>query len=109
MSLSFVPRCDANTFYHIVSPSLVDLSSNFIPVDDEEEDEDTYDDIEGVANETPTRPTLASRGGGVGRGQEIEEEDDEEEDIYEELPGMVGHTLAQINKQRSDAHTHNPS
>uniref|UniRef100_A0A3Q4NA50 Src kinase-associated phosphoprotein 1 n=2 Tax=Pseudocrenilabrinae TaxID=318546 RepID=A0A3Q4NA50_NEOBR len=62
------------------------LSSNFIPVDDEEEDEDTYDDIEGVANETPTRPTLASRGGGVGRGQEIEEEDDEEEDIYEELP-----------------------
>lgn len=67
---------------------LRDLSSNFIPVDDEEEDEDTYDDIEGVANETPTRPALASRGGGVGRGQEIEEEDDEEEDIYEELPGM---------------------
>lgn len=91
MSLSFVPRCDANTFYHIVSPSLVDLSSNFIPVDDEEEeeeDEDTYDDIEGVVNETPTRPTPASRGGGVARGQEIGEEDDEEEDIYEELPGM---------------------
>ncbi|XP_063338238.1 src kinase-associated phosphoprotein 1 [Pelmatolapia mariae] len=66
---------------------LRDLSSNFIPVDDEEEeDEDTYDDIEGVANETQTRPTPASRGGGVGRGQEIEEEDDEEEDIYEELP-----------------------
>ncbi|XP_041829361.1 src kinase-associated phosphoprotein 1 isoform X2 [Melanotaenia boesemani] len=73
---------------------LRDLSSNVIPVDDDEyeEEEETYDDIEGVINSNPP-PRLAqasqsrqgSKQGGDG-GQEAEEVEDEDEDIYEVLP-----------------------
>uniref|UniRef100_A0A3Q0S6I9 Src kinase-associated phosphoprotein 1 n=1 Tax=Amphilophus citrinellus TaxID=61819 RepID=A0A3Q0S6I9_AMPCI len=58
------------------------LSSSFIPVDDEEEEEyeDTYDDIDGVGTDLQPRPTRASmERGGVG-------EEDDDEDIYEVLP-----------------------
>lgn len=57
---------------------LRDLSSSFIPVDDEEEEEeyeDTYDDIDGVGTDLQPRT----------RGREDEAEDDDE-DIYEVLP-----------------------
>ncbi|XP_060884668.1 src kinase-associated phosphoprotein 1 [Labrus mixtus] len=55
---------------------LRDLSSSFIPVDDEEdeEEEETYDDIEGLAQ--------ASHQGGGHEAGEVEED----EDIYEVLP-----------------------
>ncbi|XP_013870208.1 src kinase-associated phosphoprotein 1 [Austrofundulus limnaeus] len=65
---------------------LRDLSSNVIPVDDDEDEEETYDDIEGLANSTPPRLPKAShisRGGG---GQEMMEADEDGDDIYEELP-----------------------
>lgn len=84
---------DANAAHHVVSPSLVDLSSNFIPCDDEEEaeeEEETYDDIEGVSDpplpRLSTGPVLSSgKRGGVPETWEDEEEEDD--DIYEVLPG----------------------
>ncbi|XP_022050253.2 src kinase-associated phosphoprotein 1 [Acanthochromis polyacanthus] len=69
---------------------LTDLSSSFIPFDDEEEEEEeeTYDDIEGVAGSPAPRPAQASqsRGGGQEAGEVGEEEEEDDEDIYEELP-----------------------
>lgn len=67
------------------SPCLIDLSSNVIPVDDDE-DEETYDDIEGlVTSALPMLPNASqiSRGGG----HEALEAEEDGEDIYEELPG----------------------
>ncbi|XP_056627938.1 src kinase-associated phosphoprotein 1 [Triplophysa dalaica] len=85
---------------------LKDLSSNFIPVDDDEEEEveeveETYDDIERATTPPPTRPGPAPASmttpskrqplqssreewEDIGRIQEID--DEEEEDIYEVLP-----------------------
>ncbi|XP_035520674.1 src kinase-associated phosphoprotein 1 [Morone saxatilis] len=68
---------------------LKDLSSTDIPVDDDEEDEEeTYDDIEGVTGPPQLRPGVAQASHGVGKGggREIGEVDDEDEDIYEVLP-----------------------
>lgn len=64
---------------------LRDLSSSFIPFDEDEEgEEDTYDDIEGL-----TGPAVAARApprATQGGGQETGEVDDDDEDIYEVLP-----------------------
>lgn len=84
-----------------------DLSSNFIPVDDDEEEEveeveETYDDIERATTPPPSRPGPApasmptpskrqplqsSREEWEDRGRIQEIDDEEEEDIYEVLPG----------------------
>lgn len=74
-------------FYN-VSPFLIDLSSNVIPVDDDEY-EDEYDDIEGLAS-PPLPPSVAqvSQVSKQIRRQEKHEPDEDEDDIYEELPGM---------------------
>lgn len=71
-------------------PSLLDLSSTVIPVDDEEEEEEeTYDDIEGASG--PPLPqsgtSLASLSGMWGGGNDAGAVDEENEDIYEVLPG----------------------
>ncbi|XP_062270171.1 src kinase-associated phosphoprotein 1 [Platichthys flesus] len=67
---------------------LRDLSSNFIPFDEEEEDEEPYDDIDGVTLPPPPRPGAAhaSRNAALGAGRETGEVDEEDEDIYEVLP-----------------------
>ncbi|KAI7796628.1 src kinase-associated phosphoprotein 1 [Triplophysa rosa] len=85
---------------------LKDLSSNFIPVDDDEEEEveeveETYDDIERATTPPPSRPGPApasvptpskrqppqsSREEWEDRGRIQEDDDEEEEDIYEVLP-----------------------
>ncbi|KAM9425601.1 src kinase-associated phosphoprotein 1 [Pholidichthys leucotaenia] len=65
---------------------LKDITSNFIPVDDgeEEEEEEPYDDIEGLASTSPLRPAQAHREGRQEM-DEVEEEEDHD-DIYEMLP-----------------------
>lgn len=68
-------------------PFLIDLSSNVIPVDEEEDEEETYDDVEGLVNSTPPRLPKASHVRGGGGGQETMEADEDGDDIYEELPG----------------------
>uniref|UniRef100_A0A8P4G692 Src kinase-associated phosphoprotein 1 n=1 Tax=Dicentrarchus labrax TaxID=13489 RepID=A0A8P4G692_DICLA len=68
---------------------LKDLSSTDIPVDDDEEDEEEpYDDIEGVTGSSQLRPGVAqaSHGDRKGGGREMGEVDSEDEDIYEVLP-----------------------
>ncbi|GLD75375.1 src kinase-associated phosphoprotein 1, partial [Lates japonicus] len=68
---------------------LKDLSSSFIPCDDEEEEEEeTYDDIEGVTGPPPPGPGAgqASQGTKHRGEQEMGEVDEEDEDIYEVLP-----------------------
>ncbi|KAM6964500.1 src kinase-associated phosphoprotein 1 [Tautogolabrus adspersus] len=69
---------------------LRDLSSSFIPVDDdEEEEEETYDDIEGLASPPAPGPGAAHashQSGKQGGRQETGEVDEEDEDIYEVLP-----------------------
>uniref|UniRef100_M4AH11 Src kinase-associated phosphoprotein 1 n=1 Tax=Xiphophorus maculatus TaxID=8083 RepID=M4AH11_XIPMA len=62
------------------------LSSNVIPVDDDEY-EDEYDDIEGLAS-PPLPPSVAqvSQVNKQIRRQEKHEPDEDEDDIYEELP-----------------------
>ena len=71
------------------SPSLIDLSSTFIPFEDEEEEEGPYDDIEGVTHLPPPGPgpAQASRNLRPGGGREAGEVYEEDEDIYEVLPG----------------------
>ncbi|XP_037547183.1 src kinase-associated phosphoprotein 1 [Nematolebias whitei] len=65
---------------------LRDLSSNFIPVDDEE-DEETYDDIEGLVTSTlPMLPKASQISRGGGGGHEALEAEEDGDDIYEELP-----------------------
>lgn len=85
----------ANSGDRVVSLSLIDLSSSFIPFDDEEEEEEeTYDDIDGV-NAPPSPQAGTARVSQTGRGewrssqggQETGEVDEEDEDIYEVLPG----------------------
>uniref|UniRef100_A0A8C6LTA6 Src kinase-associated phosphoprotein 1 n=1 Tax=Nothobranchius furzeri TaxID=105023 RepID=A0A8C6LTA6_NOTFU len=65
---------------------LRDLSSSVIPVDEDEEEE-TYDDIEGLVNSPPSRlpkaPLIIRPGGG-----QLDEAEEDGEDIYEALPGM---------------------
>lgn len=106
----------ANAAHHVASPSLVDLSSNFIPVDDEEEEEEeTYDDIEGVSGPPPPLPGAAQASHSARhRGGPETGEVDEEDDIYEVLPGMRmwlpriaethEHPPTQINTQKGCAH-----
>nr|XP_019962125.1 PREDICTED: src kinase-associated phosphoprotein 1 [Paralichthys olivaceus] len=70
---------------------LRDLNSNFIPFDDDEEEEieeETYDDIEGVKDTPPPGPGAARafRNAKQGGEQETGEVDEEDEDIYEVLP-----------------------
>ncbi|KAF7664975.1 hypothetical protein LDENG_00158930 [Lucifuga dentata] len=76
---------------------LRDLSSSFIPFDDDEEEqegeEETYDDIEELANPTPpwsgtAQASQSGKGGWRSRqgGQKTEEVEEEDEDIYEVLP-----------------------
>lgn len=86
---------DANAAHHVVSLRLVDLSSNVIPFDDEEEEgeaeEETYDDIEGLSGPSLPRPGAgqapqSGKRGGVSEMWE-EEEEEEDDDIYEVLPG----------------------
>lgn len=96
---SFVLHLDAND-HRFASPP--DLSSTLIPVDDDEEDEETYDDIEGATNPLPLRPgsAPAPQRGKSGGGQEMGEEvDDEYDDTYELLPGM-GRWLGAPHKDR---------
>ncbi|KAF7203549.1 src kinase associated phosphoprotein 1, partial [Nothobranchius furzeri] len=63
---------------------LRDLSSSVIPVDEDEEEE-TYDDIEGLVNSPPSRlpkaPLIIRPGGG-----QLDEAEEDGEDIYEALP-----------------------
>ncbi|XP_029312456.1 src kinase-associated phosphoprotein 1 isoform X2 [Cottoperca gobio] len=66
---------------------LRDLRSTSIPCDDEEEEgeaeeEETYDDIEGLTGSPYPRPGAAQ----ASHGQETGEVDEEDEDIYEVLP-----------------------
>ncbi|XP_054454923.1 src kinase-associated phosphoprotein 1 [Anoplopoma fimbria] len=65
---------------------LRDLHSTSIPCDDEEEEE-TYDDIEEITGRPSSRPGAAQafQSGKMGVGHEMGE-DEEEEDIYEVLP-----------------------
>lgn len=98
MGVSFAPRCspprpDANAACRVAFLPPVDLSSTFIPVDeDEEEEEQTYDDIEGVSGPpVPLPGAVHAPHSGEQRGgkETVEDNDDEEEDdIYEQLPGM---------------------
>lgn len=73
------------------SPCLIDLSSNFIPVDEEEEEEETYDDFEELATSTlpmlPKASQISRQGGGGGGGQEALDAEEDGDDIYEMLPG----------------------
>lgn len=78
-----------------VSFSLLDLSSNSIPCEDEEEDyrereenEGTYDDIEGVTGLPPPRPDAALAPLRHGGRRDEGEDQEEDEDIYEVVPGM---------------------
>ncbi|XP_068161803.1 src kinase-associated phosphoprotein 1 [Antennarius striatus] len=67
---------------------LRDLSSTLIPVDEEEEEEEPYDDIEGLTDHLQPRPGVAStfKGGKLGGGKEMSVVDQEDEDIYEVMP-----------------------
>uniref|UniRef100_A0A3B5L433 Src kinase associated phosphoprotein 1 n=1 Tax=Xiphophorus couchianus TaxID=32473 RepID=A0A3B5L433_9TELE len=69
---------DAREWVDQINFVLKDLSSNVIPVDDDEY-EDEYDDIEGLAS-PPLPPSVAQ--------VSQHEPDEDEDDIYEELPGM---------------------
>ncbi|CAN9508790.1 unnamed protein product [Ophioblennius macclurei] len=59
---------------------LRDLSSNFIPFDEDEDEEEPYDDVEAPAGSAPPLPHLTARRGSLDAGEA------EDEDIYEELP-----------------------
>lgn len=72
--------------FYSVSPFLIDLSSNVIPVDDDEY-EDEYDDIEGLASPPPP-PSVAQVLQVSKQIRRQHEPDEDEDDIYEELPGM---------------------
>ncbi|XP_070782972.1 src kinase-associated phosphoprotein 1 [Enoplosus armatus] len=70
---------------------LKDLRSTSIPCDDDEDveqEEETYDDIEGLTGPPPPWPGAgqASQRGRQPGGQESGEVDEEDEDIYEVLP-----------------------
>ncbi|XP_048869607.1 src kinase-associated phosphoprotein 1 isoform X1 [Brienomyrus brachyistius] len=75
---------------------LKDLSSNFIPFDDEEEDgecevEDTYDDIETTNSQGTARPVLhpsihSASSQEDWKSSRLGDDEDEEDDIYEVLP-----------------------
>ncbi|XP_071319193.1 src kinase-associated phosphoprotein 1 [Trachinotus anak] len=67
---------------------LRDLSSSFIPFDDDEEEdeEETYDDIEGVTGAPPPGPGAPQASQSRKQGGRQEEVDEEDEDIYEVLP-----------------------
>ncbi|XP_008312669.1 src kinase-associated phosphoprotein 1 [Cynoglossus semilaevis] len=72
---------------------LKDLSSNSIPCEDEEEDyrereenEGTYDDIEGVTGLPPPRPEAALAPLRHGGRRDEGEDQEEDEDIYEVVP-----------------------
>ncbi|KAM4715110.1 src kinase-associated phosphoprotein 1 [Anableps anableps] len=78
---------DAREWVDQINFVLRDLSSNVIPVDDDEYEEDEYDDIEGVVSPPPP-PSVAQASQAskqIGR-QQTHEPDEDEEDIYEELP-----------------------
>ncbi|XP_023196374.1 src kinase-associated phosphoprotein 1 isoform X2 [Xiphophorus maculatus] len=77
---------DAREWVDQINFVLKDLSSNVIPVDDDEY-EDEYDDIEGLAS-PPLPPSVAqvSQVNKQIRRQEKHEPDEDEDDIYEELP-----------------------
>uniref|UniRef100_A0A146ZS30 Src kinase-associated phosphoprotein 1 n=1 Tax=Fundulus heteroclitus TaxID=8078 RepID=A0A146ZS30_FUNHE len=70
---------DAREWVDQINFVLKDLSSNVIPVDDDEYEEE-YDDIEGLASPPP--PTQAL----LARRQETHEQEEDDEDIYEKLP-----------------------
>ncbi|XP_035998069.1 src kinase-associated phosphoprotein 1 isoform X2 [Fundulus heteroclitus] len=70
---------DAREWVDQINFVLKDLSSNVIPVDDDEYEEE-YDDIEGLASPPP--PTQAL----LARRQETQEQEEDDEDIYEKLP-----------------------
>lgn len=84
---------DTNTAHHVVSLSLIDLNSSLIPCDEQDEaEEETYDDIEGVSGPPLPRPGAgqappSGNRGGVPNMWEDEDEEEEDEDIYEVLPG----------------------
>ncbi|XP_054899227.1 src kinase-associated phosphoprotein 1 isoform X2 [Poeciliopsis prolifica] len=81
---------DAREWVDQINFVLKDLSSNIIPVDDDEY-EDEYDDIEGLAQGSPL---MANPGPSVAQGSQVikqirrqeKYEPDDEDDIYEELP-----------------------
>ena len=82
--------CHAMLHLDTSSPSPTDLSSNVIPVDDDEDEgEETYDDIgERGASGPPPQPIRAAQGSKLGGRQEaVEGEEEDEDDIYEMLPG----------------------
>ncbi|XP_015244563.1 PREDICTED: src kinase-associated phosphoprotein 1 [Cyprinodon variegatus] len=77
---------DAHEWVAQINFVLKDLSSNIIPVDEDECDEDEYDDIEGVVSPPPLPMGQASQvSRTIGR-QETQEPEEDEDDIYEMLP-----------------------
>ncbi|XP_047232397.1 src kinase-associated phosphoprotein 1 isoform X2 [Girardinichthys multiradiatus] len=75
---------DAREWVDQITFVLRDLSSNVIPVDDDEI-EDEYDDIEGVVSPPPLSMAQASQASKeIGR-QETHEHEDDEDDIYEAI------------------------
>ncbi|PWA21410.1 hypothetical protein CCH79_00003340, partial [Gambusia affinis] len=75
---------DAREWVDQINFVLKDLSSNVIPVDDDEY-EDEYDDIEGLAS-PPLPPSVAQVLQVSKQIRRQHEPDEDEDDIYEELP-----------------------
>ncbi|XP_043959018.1 src kinase-associated phosphoprotein 1 isoform X2 [Gambusia affinis] len=75
---------DAREWVDQINFVLKDLSSNVIPVDDDEY-EDEYDDIEGLASPPPP-PSVAQVLQVSKQIRRQHEPDEDEDDIYEELP-----------------------
>ncbi|XP_014839424.1 PREDICTED: src kinase-associated phosphoprotein 1 isoform X1 [Poecilia mexicana] len=76
---------DAREWVDQINFVLKDLSSNVIPVDDDEY-EDEYDDIEGLSSPLPPSVAQVSQVSKQIRRQEKHEPEEDEDDIYEELP-----------------------